>query len=852
MDLEHNNILNLLMPDDGMPKEKHPGANLRLDAVINYLKSWINAIESRRAYLVPPEKWTIKKISKPRDTRVGGRIIISKDYYATMAPAKTEVMDHDDGFKSLARPLINSEFVYIYNPKLTDIDIRSTVSNGANDITEKQMVILSRKYKNEFIKIKLSSFKTGKDEQFFVSEPVAASLEKYSDCAIWFPQSTDVIKRRREYAEMLRNSPGRQHMPLKKILEKDYIWPESKKAEIAEHSWIDLTKPELAGTEEQRDFVRKALGTDDFALVWGPAGSGKTTAICEFIKQVVSLGKKVIMVGSTHVSVDNVLEKFTTHEGSKVSKNGDQVIAVRVGNADKVSKSVESLLMSNFVSNEAKRISNHLRRVAGSNIVSSEAATMMLAALEEDLGSDFMKSLDDHFSDEVSVSLHPDKGALLRLIMDSANLVGGTPIGILRHPAIQTAKDSRSYPEFDYLIVDEASKMTFDEFLVPAMCAKRWIIVGDPFQLAPFCEEAELGSALLASMDTKYFKEGVSLGLNDSIQIRRKIKNAVEFALKERAVRFKGGDYQKDMDMKRSQALEALAEYDADISTSEYKRINLRDFCEQTLAIALPSILEALIGERTGMLPSPRSIIRPFAGGLDSRLVELKYQFRMDPHIANFCMRNVYSGKLLLSHESLPPKSRLHSESSGNNGRFVVLSSPSESFSGIKDTDRLRESRAQLVLGVWEILKFADWAKKNPREKEIWKAYFISTYKNQNGLASIVVRYLKDNYTERLSAINLEANTVDSCQGHEADLVVLSLVKENQTPFMRSLNRMNVAFTRARSRLVILGDLPQKTHEAQISGNNQTLIDELNDYDLSSEAAKGLDEAIEIINQALT
>lgn len=47
-------------------------------------------------------------------------------------------------------------------------------------------------------------------------------------------------------------------------------------------------------------------------------------------------------------------------------------------------------------------------------------------------------------------------------------------------------------PDFDYLIIDESSKTTFQEFLVPAMYAKKWIIVGDTRQLSPFVDRDEL------------------------------------------------------------------------------------------------------------------------------------------------------------------------------------------------------------------------------------------------------------------------------------------------------------------------------------------------------------------------
>jgi len=44
-------------------------------------------------------------------------------------------------------------------------------------------------------------------------------------------------------------------------------------------------------------------------------------------------------------------------------------------------------------------------------------------------------------------------------------------------------------PDFDFLIIDESSKTTFQEFLVPALYAKRWILAGDVMQLAPFTDQ---------------------------------------------------------------------------------------------------------------------------------------------------------------------------------------------------------------------------------------------------------------------------------------------------------------------------------------------------------------------------
>ena len=55
----------------------------------------------------------------------------------------------------------------------------------------------------------------------------------------------------------------------------------------------------------------------------------------------------------------------------------------------------------------------------------------------------------------------------------------------------------------------------------------------------------------------------------------------------------------------------------------------------------------------------------------------------------------------------------------------------------------------------------------------------------------------------------ITVNTVDGFQGQERDVIFISLVRANedgQIGFLNDLRRMNVAITRARMKLIILGD----------------------------------------------
>ncbi len=61
----------------------------------------------------------------------------------------------------------------------------------------------------------------------------------------------------------------------------------------------------------------------------------------------------------------------------------------------------------------------------------------------------------------------------------------------------------------------------------------------------------------------------------------------------------------------------------------------------------------------------------------------------------------------------------------------------------------------------------------------------------------------------------ISVNTVDGFQGQERDIILISLVRSNdegQIGFLRDLRRMNVAITRARMKLIILGDIGTLAH----------------------------------------
>lgn len=277
------------------------------------------------------------------------------------------------------------------------------------------------------------------------------------------PTNIGNLRRQQEAIYRFRDRPLPHHRPLLAVCEhpEKVQWAPGRRRRV--DRWRELTNDGLRGTTQQREFVEKALDAPDFAFLEGPPGSGKTHAICELVLQIVDRDMTVLLCSSTHVAVDNVLERLEGKYG--------QVEAVRIGLVDRVNEAVRKLQIGERVS----RLTERWRE----------------AGKFRDLGDGDL----EHIAEET--------------VLASANLTCGTTTGILAHPYIRrrgtdsanSAGPRRAY--FDVLVLDEASKTTFQEFLVPAQLARKWVVVGDVKQLPPFTDSKDLEASVAAATDDK-------------------------------------------------------------------------------------------------------------------------------------------------------------------------------------------------------------------------------------------------------------------------------------------------------------------------------------------------------------
>lgn len=166
--------------------------------------------------------------------------------------------------------------------------------------------------------------------------------EKPSKKWIAIRPDTYQLKKQLEAIDRLYESPNPRLSPITRLLLDNNEWTNlwnDVEQEYTKDSvdWQLLDNDSFDGVDEQRQFVLKVLNTPEFAFLEGPPGSGKTRAICETIRLLISEGKRVLLCASTHVAVDNVLERLMDEK----NEWRKQIIPVRIArNEDRISSDI--------------------------------------------------------------------------------------------------------------------------------------------------------------------------------------------------------------------------------------------------------------------------------------------------------------------------------------------------------------------------------------------------------------------------------------------------------------------------------------------------------------------------------
>lgn len=218
-----------------------------------------------------------------------------------------------------------------------------------------------------------------------------------------------------------------------------------------------------------------------------------------------------------------------------------------------------------------------------------------------------------------------------------------------------------------------------------------------------------------------------------------------------------------------------------------------------------------LAGDHCQLPPTVKSIMA-LKGGLGKTLMErivenkpetvtlLKMQYRMNEQIMKFSSDWFYNGMVesapTVSHRGIldydTPMMWIDTAECDGKEEFV-----GENFGRI--------NRAEAELTLQTLQQYLEKIGKQRILEESIDVGIISPYRAQ---VQLLRKELRKREFFRPYRHLLTVNTVDGFQGQERDIILISLVRSNDggdIGFLRDLRRMNVAITRARMKLIILG-----------------------------------------------
>lgn len=221
---------------------------------------------------------------------------------------------------------------------------------------------------------------------------------------------------------------------------------------IAADAWLDRGLD-----ESQRAAVAHALGAEHVALIHGPPGTGKTTAVVELIRQAVARGERVLACAPSNVAVDNL--------AARLARAGVRI--VRLGHPARVMEDVqEHTLAAQVDRSPDQRLLRDVRREIDVSLRQLQRA----------------KSRSDRFAArdqtrQLRRELRQLEQGVTRGLVDGAQVVLCTLVGA--HDGLI------GHTQFDLLVIDEAAQALEAACWIPLRRAARVVLAGDHRQLPP-------------------------------------------------------------------------------------------------------------------------------------------------------------------------------------------------------------------------------------------------------------------------------------------------------------------------------------------------------------------------------
>ena len=206
---------------------------------------------------------------------------------------------------------------------------------------------------------------------------------------------------------------------------------------------------------------------------------------------------------------------------------------------------------------------------------------------------------------------------------------------------------------------------------------------------------------------------------------------------------------------------------------------------------------------------SHKAMKRGFASSLFEKAIEnnnadtlLNTQYRMNERIMQYSNAYFYENKLF-ADDSVSKHKIFESDTALE----FIDTSGCGFFEQTEEETRSTFNPEEAEMLFTHLIIYINKVSENCDENDAVSVGIIAPYKAQ-------INLLKEKFEEQNESFkkfkhHIAINTVDSFQGQERDVIYISLTRSNdkqEIGFLSDLRRMNVAMTRARKKLVIIGD----------------------------------------------
>ncbi|KAI0088229.1 P-loop containing nucleoside triphosphate hydrolase protein [Irpex rosettiformis] len=537
----------------------------------------------------------------------------------------------------------------------------------------------------------------------------------------------------------------------------------------------------------QQEAVKFALESPEVACIHGPPGTGKTHTLIEIIRQLTSTldnnskPLRVLVCGASNLSVDNILQRLL--ELPKTEGNTPLKVT-RVGHPARV-MAHEGILDSTLEVKAGRSDQAALARDVKNEL---EATMNVLSGKGKGAKGKAPRGLERK-------KMWEEVRALRK---EYRQREGGVVQSVLSHSQIVLATCHSSggwqlrNQEFDVVILDEATQALEAVCWIPIFKAKKLILAGDPMQLPPTIlsvdQHRKSEKKALPSQ-----KEQTQTAMKPPVtakDIEPVIPESENSTVSDEESSSSKSETEDEEDEEPPAAVKAALN-----KTSKPRKLKKKQ------GLRPPRSLETTLFERLEKMYGP---------GIKRML---NVQYRMHAQIAAFPSKVMYYNKLT-SHQSVAGhllRDLPNVKASSEDEEKELLGTPvafydtagCEYFERIDgdgdEGSKCNENEAMVVKRFIEELASVGVV---PSQIAV-----ITPYQAQ---VSLLTSLLRPTY-----GLELEIGTVDGMQGREKEAVIISLVRSNanrEVGFLKDKRRLNVAMTRAKMHLCVVGDSSTVQH----------------------------------------